>query len=108
MYWIILVIAGLCECAFSFCLGKAKSAIGLNHWMWIGLFIVFCGLSMYLLLKAIRVPPLITAYPVWTGIGAVGTVLLGMLLFHEPATFWKVFFTATLILSIIGLKTVGR
>jgi len=46
MYWIILVIAGLCECAFSFCLGKAKSAIGLNHWMWIGLFIVFCGLSM--------------------------------------------------------------
>ena len=41
MYWIILVIAGLCECAFSFCLGKAKAAIGLNHWMWIGLFIVF-------------------------------------------------------------------
>lgn len=60
------------------------------------------------LLNAIRVLPLSTAYPVWTGIGAVGTVLLGMLLFHEPATFWKVFFTATLILSIIGLKTVGR
>ena len=107
MYWIILVIAGLCECAFSFCLGKAKSVIGLSHWMWIGFFIVFCGLSMFLLLKSIRVLPLSTAYSVWTGIGAVGTVLLGILLFHEPASFWKVFFTATLILSIIGLKTVG-
>ena len=107
MYWIILVIAGLCECAFSFCLGKAKVAIGLNHWMWIGLFIVFCGLSMFLLLKSIRVLPLSTAYSVWTGIGAVGTVLLGILLFHEPTSFWKVFFTATLILSIIGLKTVA-
>ncbi|MDD6516494.1 MAG: multidrug efflux SMR transporter [Prevotella sp.] len=107
MYWIILVIAGLCECAFSFCLGKAKAAIGLNHWMWIGLFVVFCGLSMFLLLKSIRVFPLSTAYPVWTGIGAEGTVLLGVLLFHEPASFWKVFFTATLILSIIGLKTVA-
>ena len=67
----------------------------------------FCGLSMFLLLKSIRVLPLSTAYPVWTGIGAVGTVLLGILLFHEPASFWKVFFTATLILSIIGLKTVA-
>ena len=62
---------------------------------------------MFLLLKSIRVLPLSTAYSVWTGIGAVGTVLLGILLFHEPASFWKVFFTAMLILSIIGLKTVA-
>ena len=62
---------------------------------------------MFLLLKSIRVFPLSTAYPVWTGIGAEGTVLLGVLLFHELASFWKVFFTATLILSIIGLKTVA-
>lgn len=46
------------------------------------------------------------AYPVWTGIGAVGAVLLGIFVFHEPATFWRVFFLSTLILSIVGLKIV--
>lgn len=62
---------------------------------------------MCLLLKAIRVLPLSTAYTVWTGIGAIGTVLLGFFYFHEPVTVGKVFFTGTLILSIIGLKTIS-
>lgn len=44
------------------------------------------------------------AYPVWTGIGAVGTVLVGIFFFHEPVTFWRMLFTLTLIVSIIGLK----
>ena len=48
----------------------------------------------------------LTLYHVWTGIGAVGTVLLGILVFREPATFWRMFFTFTLIASIIGLKAV--
>jgi len=47
-----------------------------------------------------------TAYPVWTGIGAVGTVIVGILFFDEPATFWRIFFIFTLIASIIGLKMV--
>lgn len=47
------------------------------------------------------------AYSVWTGIGAVGAVLLGIFVFHEPATFWRIFFLTTLILSIVGLKYVG-
>ena len=47
-----------------------------------------------------------TAYPVWTGIGAVGTVLIGILVFKEPATFWRLFFIVTLISSVVGLKMV--
>lgn len=64
-------------------------------------------MSMLLLAKAVQTIPLGTAYPVWTGIGAVGTVLAGILFFHDPATFWRMFFITTLILSIIGLKAVS-
>ena len=70
-------------------------------------FLAFTILSMGLLAKATQTLPLGTAYPVWTGIGAVGTVLVGIFIFREPATFWRLFFIATLIASIIGLKTVS-
>ena len=50
--------------------------------------------------------PIGTAYPIWTGIGAAGTVLLGILFFHEPATFWRLFFISTLVISVVGLKMV--
>lgn len=70
-------------------------------------FLLFTILSMSLLAKATQVLPIGTAYAVWTGIGAVGTVLVGILFFHEPATFWHLFFIFTLIASIIGLKTVS-
>ena len=51
--------------------------------------------------------PLGTAYPVWTGIGAVGAVIIGILVFREPGTFWRLFFLTTLIGSIIGLKALS-
>ena len=63
-------------------------------------------MSMVLLARAIKEIPIGTAYPVWTGIGAVGTVLIGILVFKEPATFWRLFFVVTLIASIVGLKMV--
>jgi quaternary ammonium compound-resistance protein SugE len=107
MNWMILIIAGLCECGFTFCLGKAKGATGLVNYLWLGGFLVFTFLSMLLLMKATQHLPIGTAYPVWTGIGAVGTVLIGIFYFHEPTTFWRVFFISTLILSIVGLKTVS-
>lgn len=47
-----------------------------------------------------------TVYPVWTGIGAVGTVIVGIIFFNEPANFWRLFFISTLIISIIGLKLI--
>ena len=51
--------------------------------------------------------PIGTVYPVWTGIGAVGAVIVGIIFFGEPATFWRIFFITTLILSIIGLKVLA-
>ena len=65
MNWIILIVAGLCETGFTYCLGRAKYVTG-------------------------------TVYPVWTGIGAVGTVIVGIFVFSEPATFWRLFFITTL------------
>ena len=62
---------------------------------------------MVLLAKATETLPIGTAYPVWTGIGAVGTVLVGILFFNEPATFWRLFFITTLITSVIGLKMIS-
>jgi quaternary ammonium compound-resistance protein SugE len=61
-----------------------------------------------LLYKATQTLPIGTAYAVWTGIGAVGTVLVGIFIFKEPATFWRIFFISTLIASIIGLKFVSE
>ena len=60
-------------------------------------FVVFTIISMSMLAKATQTLPLGTAYPVWTGIGAVGTVLVGIFVFGEPATFWRMFFITTLI-----------
>jgi quaternary ammonium compound-resistance protein SugE len=108
MNWIILIIAGLFEVAFVFCLGKAKSSAGNVMYLWYAGFIVALGLSMVLLVKATQTLPLGTAYAVWTGIGAAGTVLIGILVFKEPATFLRLFFLTTLIASIIGLKAVSH
>ena len=106
MNWIILIVAGLCECGFTFCLGKAKLAAGWEAFWWYAGFVVISALSMILLAKATKTIPIGTAYPVWTGIGAVGTVLIGILVFKEPATFWRLFFIVTLISLVVGLKMV--
>jgi quaternary ammonium compound-resistance protein SugE len=63
---------------------------------------------MILLVKVTQHLPIGTAYAVWTGIGAVGTVIIGILIFKEPATFWRMFFITTLIISIVGLKIVSH
>ncbi|GGK52267.1 MULTISPECIES: DMT family transporter [Flavobacteriaceae] len=106
MNWILLIIAGLFEVAFAACLGKAKESTGVETTYWFIGFLICLGISMLLLVKATQELPIGTAYAVWTGIGAVGTVLVGILVFKEPATFWRLFFITTLITSIIGLKVV--
>ena len=108
MNWITLIIAGLFEVAFAFCLGKAKESMGNETYLWYGGFLVALSISMLLLVKATQSLPIGTAYAVWTGIGAVGTVLVGILVFKEPATFLRLFFITTLIGSIIGLKMVSH
>lgn len=108
MDWIILIIAGLFEVAFAFCLGKAKDSIGQEMYLWYFGFIVSLIISMVLLVKATQTLPIGTAYAIWTGIGAVGTVLIGVFIFKEPATFWRIFFLTTLVCSIIGIKAVSH
>ncbi|MFO8086212.1 MAG: multidrug efflux SMR transporter [Bacteroidales bacterium] len=108
MNWIILVTAGLFEVAFAFCLGKAKETTGNEMYWWYGGFAIALLISMSLLIKATQHLPIGTAYVVWTGIGAVGTALIGILVFDDPANFWRVFFMFTLIASIIGLKVVAH
>ncbi len=107
MNWILLVIAGLFEVGFAASLGKAKETTGNTSAIWMGSFFVCLSISMFLLYKATQTLPIGTAYAVWTGIGAVGTVLVGIFIFKEPATFWRIFFLSTLIASIIGLKFVS-
>lgn len=104
MNWILLIIAGLFEVGFASCLGKAKETSGTESVWWLVGFLLSLTMSMILLYKASLTIPIGTAYAVWTGIGAVGTVIMGIVFFKEPSDFWRMFFISTLIISIIGLK----
>lgn len=104
MNWILLIIAGLFEVAFASCLGKAKETNAPEMYYWYLGFFLSLAISMGLLIKVTQTLPIGTAYAVWTGIGAVGSVLVGIFIFKEPATFWRIFFITALIISIIGLK----
>ena len=107
MNWVLLIIAGCFEVGFASCLGKAKETSGNVSMYWMCGFFVCLAISMYLLYLATQTLPIGTAYAVWTGIGAVGTVLVGIFVFKEPAAFWRLFFLTTLIASIVGLKFVS-
>lgn len=102
-----MIIAGLFEVGFATCLGKSRATAGNTSHLWLAGFVVCLAVSMILLMRATKDLPLGTAYAVWTGIGAVGTVIVGILVFKEPAEFWRLFFLTTLICSIVGLKFVS-
>lgn len=104
MAWIFLVLAGLFEVLFVFSMGKARETVGRQSFLWYALFVIALSLSMWLMMRATKSLPLGTAYAVWTGIGAAGSVVMGMIFFKEPVTLWRVVFLFTLISSIIGLK----
>lgn len=108
MNWIILIVAGLFEVLFAYCLGKAKESSGQTMYLWYVGFLLALTISIGLLVKATQTLPIGTAYAVWTGIGAVGTVLAGIFIFNDPANFWRLFFITTLIVSIIGLKMIAE
>jgi len=104
MSWILLVLAGMFEVGFTTCL---KMSEGFTKLLPSIGFVIFAASSFMLLNKVIKTIPLGTAYAVWTGIGAVGTVLIGIFFFKESAEFLKLFFIFLLIASIIGLKMVS-
>lgn len=108
MNWLILIIAGLFEVGFATCLEKGNQSTGSTAALWYSGFVISLTISMLLLIKATQTLPIGTSYAVWTGIGAVGTVLVGILWFKEPANFWRLFFIFTLIGSVVGLKAVSH
>lgn len=111
MNWILLIFGGLFETGFAICLGKAQLASGKEVWLWLGLFAVSVSISMFLLYEAMggeKAIPVGTAYAVWGAIGALGTVIAGILLFNEPVTFWRMLFLSTLVISVIGLQMVSN
>ena len=104
MSWFYLLLAGLFEIGFTTCL---KLSEGFSR-LWPSLGFLFCAVaSFWLLTRAVQTIPLGTAYAVWTGIGAFGTALIGIMVFQEPATALRMTFLVLLIGSIIGLKLVS-
>lgn len=101
MAWAVLFVAGLLEIAWAVGLKYTEGFTRL--WPTVGTAAALIG-SMALLGIALRTLPLGTAYAVWTGIGTVGTALLGIVLFREPATALRLVFIAMIVAGILGLK----
>ncbi len=101
MYWIILFIAGLFEIAWAIGL---KYTEGFSKLIPSIFTIISMIISMGLLAYAVKHIPVGTAYAVWTGIGDVGTAILGMILFNEPKEFVRIFFIFLIVVGIVGLK----
>ena len=104
MAWAYLILAGLFEVGFTTSLKFSEGFTRLAPSL---AFLVTSGLSFWLLTRALQTIPLGTAYAVWTGLGAVGTAIVGILLFKDPATFGRLFSLALIVASVIGLKLVS-
>lgn len=104
MFWVYLLIAGFFEVCFTTFL---KLSNNFTHIPYTILFALCAILSFGFLNKAITGIPIGTAYAVWTGIGAAGTVTIGILFFKETSDLLRLVFLFTLIGSIVGLKFVS-
>ncbi|WP_270830976.1 quaternary ammonium compound efflux SMR transporter SugE [Aeromonas sp. QDB03] len=104
MSWLLLLLAGLFEVAWAIGL---KYTDGFSRPLPPLLTLIVMGVSVLLLAMAVKQLPLGTAYAVWTGTGAVGTVLMGIWLFNEPATLARVLCLLLIIGGILGLKFIG-
>jgi quaternary ammonium compound-resistance protein SugE len=104
MSWGILVVAGLFEIAWAVGLEYSE---GFSKPVPSALTVLALAVSMLLLARAVESLPVGTAYAVWTGIGAVGTAILGVLLFDEPATLARAGFVGLIVAGIVGLHSTG-
>jgi quaternary ammonium compound-resistance protein SugE len=102
MAWGMLFVAGILEVGWAVGLKYTRGFTEL--WPTVGTVVALIG-SMTLLGLAVRTLPLGTAYAVWTGIGTVGTAILGIVLFQEPSTAWRLLFIGLIVAGILGLKT---
>ena len=101
MAWIYLILAGIFEILWSTFLKFSNGFSVLKY----SIFTIAGMIASFVLLsQAIKTLPLGTSYAIWTGIGAAGAVIIGIIIFKEPITWQKMFFTILLFISIIGLK----
>ena len=101
MHWFLLVLAGLLEVGWAIGL---KSSHGFTRFWPSVATLVLMALSFFLLASALKHLPIGTAYAVWTGIGAAGATLVGMLLFKESKDWKRILFISFIIIAVIGLK----
>ena len=104
MAWMILFLAGLFEVVWAIGL---KYAQGFTKLVPSVITVVGMIISVYLLAQASKTLPIGTAYAVWTGIGAVGAVILGIILFNEPRDALRLLFVGLIIAGILGLRFTG-
>ena len=104
MAWLYLVVAGLLEIGFAISL---KQTEGFTRPLWIAAFLVAGAASFFLLAQALRTLPVGTAYAVWTGIGAAGTAVVGMVLLGESRDLPRLLSLGVLIAGIVGLRLTG-
>ena len=103
MAWLYLILAGLFEMGWP--LGfKQADLYPRYHFLFLVLAVVSMGVSGWLLYVAQKTIPMGTAYMIWTGIGGMGTVILGIAFFHDAVTFWRMFFLSLVFVGIVGLK----
>jgi quaternary ammonium compound-resistance protein SugE len=99
--WSILLVAGILEVVWAI---SMKASDGFTRLPYTALTIAAAWVSFWLLGLSLRALPVGTAYAVWTGIGAVGAAILGIMLFNEPANFARLGCIALIVLGILGLK----
>jgi quaternary ammonium compound-resistance protein SugE len=105
MAWVYLVIAGLLEIAWAIGMKQSQGWTKLWPSVWT---LVTMIISFWLLSVAMKILPAGTAYAVWTGIGAAGTAILGIILFKEPATAARLACVGLIVAGVIGLKLVTK
>ncbi|SDN39218.1 quaternary ammonium compound-resistance protein SugE [Psychrobacillus sp. OK028] len=104
MEWFLLVIAGVFEVAFVI---SMKLSNGFKNIKFTILTVISASLSFFLLSLALKEIAVGTGYAVWTGIGAAGSVLMGMYIFQEKKSRKKLFFLSCIIMGVVGLKLFG-
>ena len=104
MGWIFLFLAGISEVGFVVFLKLSNGFTRLYPSLGFIMFIIF---SFTFLTQSIKVIPLGTAYAIWTGIGALGSIVIGILFFQDPAGFWRIFFLSLITVGIVGLKIIS-
>jgi quaternary ammonium compound-resistance protein SugE len=105
MSWFYLIIAGAFEIGWP--LGFKLSQTTPHKFAWIGFSVLAMALSGLFLWMAQKTIPMGTAYAVWTGIGAVGAFLLGIIMFKDPATVLRIVSVGLIVAGIVGLKLAG-